>query len=171
MQKVYYTPLLKPTCFSFSHFCILASVQNHIPKIKLCTPSFFFFKFPFDRASTELSYGSGSSVYYSRKPFLSILLKYLIKINQRSHWNYYFLFHRLGCLRALQQAVGAMTNNACRHARPTSSLVKDVHVNSETSTMTSSVSRFASPTQYFRGVYRDKVYASAFIGMSVHLCI
>ena len=50
-----------------------------------------------------------------------------------------------------------MTNNACGHARPTSSLVKDVHVNSETSTMTSSISRL--PVQLsISGVYRVKVY-------------
>jgi hypothetical protein len=52
------------------------------------------------------------------------------------------------------------------------SVVSDVPVNSETFMVTSSISRFAGPTQFFEGAPRVRVRVRAFIGVGVcaHVC-
>jgi hypothetical protein len=50
-------------------------------------------------------------------------------------------------------------------------VVGDVPVDSETSVMTSSISRFADPTQFFGGAHRDRVCVHAFIAVSVRSCL
>ena len=47
------------------------------------------------------------------------------------------------------------------------SVVGDVSVDSEAPVVTSSISRFAGPTQFFGGAHRSRVYVRAFIGISV----
>ena len=51
------------------------------------------------------------------------------------------------------------------------SVVCDVSVGSEAHVVTSSISRFASPTQFFGGAHRGRVCMRAFIGLSVRLCL
>jgi len=45
-------------------------------------------------------------------------------------------------------------------------VVGDVPVNSEAPAVTSSISRFAGPTQFFGGAHRDRVCVHAFIRVS-----
>jgi len=51
------------------------------------------------------------------------------------------------------------------------SVVGEVFIDSETSVVTSSISRFASLNQFFEDVYRSRVCVRAFIEMSVRLCM
>jgi len=51
------------------------------------------------------------------------------------------------------------------------SVVGDVPVDSEASVVTSSISRFAGPTQFYRGAHRGRVYVRAFIWVSVRSCM
>jgi hypothetical protein len=51
------------------------------------------------------------------------------------------------------------------------SMVGDVPVKSEASTVTSSISRFAGPTQFLGGAHRGRVCVRAFIGVSVRSCL
>ena len=51
------------------------------------------------------------------------------------------------------------------------SVIGDLPVDSEASLVTSSILRFASPTQFFGGAHRGRVCMRAFIGMSVHSCM
>jgi hypothetical protein len=51
---------------------------------------------------------------------------------------------------------------------PILSVVGDVSVDSEVPMMTSSISRFADPTQSFRGTHRGRVCVRAFIRVRVH---
>ena len=54
-------------------------------------------------------------------------------------------------------------------------MVGDVPVDSEAPVVTSSISRFAGQTQFFRGAHRDRVRVECacvqFIGVSVRSCI
>ena len=45
-------------------------------------------------------------------------------------------------------------------------VVCDVSVDNEAPVVTLSILRFAGPTQFFEGAYRDRVCAHAFIGVS-----
>ena len=49
-------------------------------------------------------------------------------------------------------------------------MVGNVLLDNETSMVTSSISRFANPTQFFGGAHRDRVCIRMFIGVSVRLC-
>jgi len=49
------------------------------------------------------------------------------------------------------------------------SVVDDVPVDSEAHVVTSSISRFTSPTRFFKGVHRGRMCIHIFIGLSVHL--
>jgi hypothetical protein len=51
------------------------------------------------------------------------------------------------------------------------SVVGDVPVDSEVPLVTSSILRFAGPTQFFGGAHKGKVCVRAFIGVSMHSCI
>ena len=50
-------------------------------------------------------------------------------------------------------------------------VVGDVPVNSETPVVTSSILRFAGPTQFFRCAHMGRVYVRTFIRVSVRSCL
>ena len=50
-------------------------------------------------------------------------------------------------------------------------MVGEVSVDSEASVVTSSISRFAGPTQFFEGAHRGRVCVRAFIEVSVRSCM
>ena len=49
-------------------------------------------------------------------------------------------------------------------------MIGDVSVDSKASMVTSSISKFAGPTQFFGGAYSGRVCVRAFIGVSVRSC-
>jgi hypothetical protein len=50
-------------------------------------------------------------------------------------------------------------------------VVDDVPVDNEAAVVTSSISRFAGPTRFFRDAHRGRVYVRVFIEVSMYFCM